>query len=79
MTYFGIGEINMNSKWSYTACGANAAVALVGALLHNGTLLIVGLIFTVWNWYAAEYNRSREDESIRKSVTNTGIKSETEE
>jgi hypothetical protein len=52
-------------------CGINFMVALVGAMFHNPTLLILGVIFTIWNWFVAEYNKEIEDESIRKSATET--------
>jgi len=61
----------INSKWSYVVCGINFMVAVIGAMFHSGILLTVGIIFTIWNYYTAEFNRRFEDESIRKSATET--------
>lgn len=58
----------MNSKWSYIACGVNGVIALFGALGHSLSLLLIGGIFAFWNWNCGEYNRSKEDESIRKET-----------
>ena len=63
--------MKIHYKWSYVMCGINFMVALVGAMFHNPTLLILGVIFTIWNWFVAEYNKEIEDESIRKSATET--------
>ena len=46
-------------------------IALFGAIFHSGSLLALGIVFTIWNWVVAEVNRRIEDESIRKSVTQT--------
>jgi hypothetical protein len=59
--------MKLNSKWSYIMVGVNAMVAAFGAMLHNVLLLMLGVMFTVWNFYVAEHTRRLEDESIRKS------------
>ena len=59
--------MRINSKWSYVVCGINFMVAVVGAMFHNGFLLTVGIIFTIWNYYTAEYNREVENGQLRKS------------
>lgn len=59
----------LSSKWNYIVCGINFMVAVVGAIFHNSFLLTVGIIFTIFNYYVADFNRRLEDEEIRKSIT----------
>ena len=61
----------LNSKWSYIVCGINFMLAVLGAVFHKVFLLSMGIVFMVINYYAAEINRRIEDESIRKSTTET--------
>lgn len=63
--------MRINSKWSYVMTGVNSMMAVIGAMFHNSFLLILGIIFTVWNWYVAEFNRRIEDEQIRNQNTKT--------
>ena len=63
--------MTIGSKWSYIVCGINFMVAVVGAMFHNTFLLIVGSIFTFFNYYTAEINRSIEDEQLKRSITET--------
>jgi hypothetical protein len=63
--------MRFNSKWSYIVCGTNVMMAIIGAMVHNGFLLIVGIVFSIWNYYTANYTRRLEDEAIRKSTTET--------
>ena len=63
--------MKIDSKWSYVITGVNVMIALFGAIFHSGSLLALGIVFTIWNWVVAEVNRRIEDESIRKSVTQT--------
>lgn len=69
----------MNSKWSYIVCGVNGVIALFGALGHSLSLLLIGGIFAFWNWHVAEFNRSKENESIRKESKSESDESKTEE
>lgn len=61
----------MNSKWNYLGCGLNIMIALLGAVTHDVLLVILGLFFAVFNYYAGENRRRLEDESIRESFTET--------
>lgn len=63
--------MKLTSKWSYMATGANIIVTLFGAALHSISLILIGFIFAIWNWYTAEKLRRIEYEQIRKSVTKT--------
>lgn len=56
----------MNSKYSYLVCGVNITFAFVGALAHSLLLLGMGVVFAIWNWYAAEYKRKTEEQENGK-------------
>jgi hypothetical protein len=61
----------LSSKWNYVMCGINIMVAALGATFHILWVLGIGAFFVVFNYYVAEMNKEIEDESIRKSVTET--------
>ena len=44
-------------------------VAVIGAMFRNSFLLIIGIIFTIFNWNTAEYNKGVEDEQLKRSIT----------
>lgn len=58
----------MSSKWLYIGVGVNVMIVILGAIIHNIGLIIIGFIFAIWNWYTAEKLRRIEDEQIRRSV-----------
>jgi hypothetical protein len=52
-------------------CGINIMVAVLGATFHILWVLGAGAFFAIFNYYVAEMNKEIEDDSIRKSVTET--------
>lgn len=56
----------MNSKYSYLLCGVNITFAFVGAMAGSFSLMAIGAIFTVWNWYAGEFRRKMEELELTK-------------
>jgi hypothetical protein len=52
------------SKWSYVGVGTSVMCAFMGALIHSGVALVIGIVFTIYNWYTGEYARRLEDEAL---------------
>ena len=57
-----------NSKWSYIGVGTASCCAIIGALVHSAPALIIGVGLTVYNWYAGEYARRIEDETLAEFI-----------